>query len=74
MSTRTEHRATIAEARNVFGEVVGRSRYGGDVTLLLNRTVEAAVVVPVDFYRRALEALGETAVPAVPDGGKQQDA
>ncbi|MFD3978349.1 type II toxin-antitoxin system prevent-host-death family antitoxin [Streptomyces griseus] len=64
MTTRTEHRATVAEARNVFGEVLARSRYGGDVTVVMNRSAEAAVVVPVDFYRRALEALGETAVAA----------
>lgn len=60
---RKEHRATVAEVRNVFGEVLGRSRFGGDTTVVMNRSVEAAVVVPVDFYRRALEALGETAVP-----------
>lgn len=64
MTVRTEHRATVADARNVFGEVIARSRYGGDVTVILNRSTEAAVIVPVEFYRRALEALDETAVTA----------
>lgn len=67
MATRTEHRAKIADARNVLGEVISRSRYGGETTVLMNRGKEAAVVVPWDFYERALEALGEDIVEANPD-------
>ena len=61
---RTEHRAKIAEARNVLGEVIARARFAGATTVLMNRGKEAAVVVPFEFYERALEALGEEAVPA----------
>lgn len=61
---RTEHRAKIAEARNVLGEVIARARFAGETTVLMNRGKEAAVVVPFDFYERALEALGEQAAPA----------
>ncbi|MFJ3545404.1 type II toxin-antitoxin system prevent-host-death family antitoxin [Streptomyces rubiginosohelvolus] len=63
---RKEHRATVADVRNVFGEVLARSRYGGEMTVVMNRSAEAAAIVPMEFYRRALEALGETVVPAEP--------
>jgi len=63
-TTRTEHREKIADARNVLGEVIARARFAGETTVLVNRGKEAAVIVPFDFYKRALEALGETAVPA----------
>jgi prevent-host-death family protein len=66
-ATRTEHRAKIADARNVLGEVISRARYAGETTVLINRGKEAAVIVPFDFYERALEALGERAVPASDD-------
>jgi prevent-host-death family protein len=62
---RIEHRAKIAEARNVLGEVIARARFGGETTVLINRGKEAAVVVPYDFYVRALVALNEE--PAGPD-------
>lgn len=67
MSTRTEHHAKIAEARNVLGEVISRARFGGEATVLINRRKEAAVIVPFDFYERALDALGERPVPAPGD-------
>lgn len=63
-ATRTEHRAKIADARNVLGEVISRARFAGETTVLMNRGKEAAVIVPFDFYVRALEALGEKSVPA----------
>lgn len=66
-ATRIEHRAKIAEARNVLGEVIARARFAGETTVLINRGKEAAVIVPFDFYARALEALGETAVAAKSD-------
>lgn len=66
-TTRTEHREKIAEARNVLGEVIARARFAGETTVLINRGKEAAVIVPFDFYERALAALGETAVPASKD-------
>jgi prevent-host-death family protein len=63
-TTRTEHRAKIADARNVLGEVISRARYAGETTVLVNRGKEAAVIVPFEFYERALVALNEQAVPA----------
>lgn len=62
-SPRTEYRAKIAEARNVLGEVIARARFAGATTVLMNRGKEAAVVVPYDFYERALAALDEVAEP-----------
>jgi len=48
-----EHRAQIAEARNVLGEVIARARFGGEPTILINRGKEAAAIVSMDFYERA---------------------
>lgn len=48
-----EHRAKIAEARNVLGEVIARARFGGEVTVLVNRGKDAAAVVSPEFYERA---------------------
>ena len=53
-ATPTEHRAKIAEARNVLGEVIARARFGGEPTVLINRGKEAAVIVGYDFYEQAL--------------------
>jgi len=47
---RIEHRAKIAEARNVLGEVISRARYGGESTVLINRGKEAAVIVSYEDY------------------------
>ncbi|MEV8403580.1 type II toxin-antitoxin system prevent-host-death family antitoxin [Streptomyces niveus] len=49
----TEHRAKIAEARNVLGEVIARARFGGEATILVNRGKDAAVVVGPEFYEQA---------------------
>ncbi|WP_329368869.1 type II toxin-antitoxin system prevent-host-death family antitoxin [Streptomyces sp. NBC_00669] len=64
MTNRTEHEARIADVRNSFADAVGRARYSGEVTVLTSRGKRAAAIVPMDFYERALAALGETAVPA----------
>lgn len=64
---RNEHRAKIAEARNVLGEVISRARYADEPTILVNRGKEAAVIVPFDFYVRACEALGEERVLITPE-------
>ncbi|MDX3354723.1 type II toxin-antitoxin system prevent-host-death family antitoxin [Streptomyces sp. ME01-24h] len=53
MSPRTEHRAKIAEARNVLGEVISRARFAGEPTILINRGKEAAVIVPFELYEEA---------------------
>jgi prevent-host-death family protein len=56
MSTpRKEHRAKIAEARNVLGEVIARARFAAEPTILINRGKEAAVIVSHDFYVQALQ-------------------
>lgn len=52
-TTPTEHRAKIAEARNILGEVISRARYAGEPTVLVNRGKEAAVIVSYDFYEQA---------------------
>lgn len=51
----TVHRAKIAEARNILGQVIARARFAGEPTILINRGKEAAVVVSPEFYWRALE-------------------
>ncbi len=48
--TRREHRAKIAEARNVLGEVISRARFAGEPTVLINRGKEAAVIVSYEDY------------------------
>ena len=53
-TTRKEHRAKIAEARNVLGEVISRARYADEPTILVNRNKEAAVIVSHPFYEQAL--------------------
>lgn len=53
-TTRKEHRAKIAEARNVLGEVISRARYADEPTILINRGKEAAVIVSHPFYEQAL--------------------
>jgi prevent-host-death family protein len=53
-TTPTEHRAKIAEARNVLGEVIARARFAGEPTVLVNRGKEAAVIVSYGFYEQAL--------------------
>lgn len=50
---RIEHRAKIAEARNVLGEVISRARYAEEPTILVNRNKEAAVIVSHPFYEQA---------------------
>ncbi|MET9149998.1 type II toxin-antitoxin system Phd/YefM family antitoxin [Streptomyces griseoflavus] len=49
-ATPTEHRAKIAEARNVLGEVISRARYANEPTVLINRGKEAAVIVSYEDY------------------------
>lgn len=54
----TEHRAKIAEARNVLGEVISRARYAGEPTVLINRGKEAAVIVSYEDYSTLRELRG----------------
>lgn len=57
-ATPTEHRAKIAEARNVLGEVISRARYAGEPTVLINRGKEAAVIVSYEDYSTLRELRG----------------
>lgn len=57
-ATPTEHRAKIAEARNVLGEVISRARYAGEPTILINRGKEAAVIVSYEDYATLRELRG----------------
>ncbi|WP_109030082.1 type II toxin-antitoxin system Phd/YefM family antitoxin [Streptomyces rubrogriseus] len=57
-ATPTEHRAKIAEARNVLGEVISRARYANEPTVLINRGKEAAVIVSYEDYMTLRELRG----------------
>ena len=59
-----EHEERIADVRNSFADAVGRARYSDETTVLTSRGKRVAVIVGMDFYERALAALGEERVPA----------
>lgn len=64
MDALTEHTASIAEVRNSFADAIGRARYSGEPTVLTSRSKRVAAIVPLDFYERALAALGVQVTPA----------
>jgi prevent-host-death family protein len=51
------HRQSTADARNELGQVIGRATFGNEPTILLNRKKEVAVVVSMEFFEKAMEAL-----------------
>lgn len=57
-----EHQKSIAEVRNSLAEAIERARYFDETTVLTSRKKRVAVIVGMDFYERALEALGEQRV------------
>ena len=59
-----EHEERIADVRNSFADAVGRARYSVETTVLTSRGKRVAVIVSLDFYERALAALGEQRVLA----------
>jgi prevent-host-death family protein len=61
---KTEHQKPIAEVRNSLAEAIERARYYDETTVLTSRSKRVAVIVGMDFYERALEALGEERVLA----------
>ena len=61
-----EHQEKIADFRNSIADVIERARYFDETTVLTSRGKRVAVVVGMDFYERAIEALGEQRVPADP--------
>lgn len=54
-----EVKRKIADARNIFGEVISRCRFGDERTILINRGKPVAVIVSVEFYERAKYLMGE---------------
>jgi prevent-host-death family protein len=54
-----EHQKKIADFRNTLAEAIEKARYFDETTVLTSRGKPVAVLVGMDFYARALEALGE---------------
>lgn len=53
--------------RAQFAEYIGRAQYSGEAVVIVDGTRKrkrVAALVSMDFYERALAALGETRVPA----------
>jgi prevent-host-death family protein len=62
-----EHQERIADVRNSLAEAIEKARYYDETTVLTSRGKRVAVLVGMDFYERALEALGEERVRVVKD-------
>lgn len=58
-ASKKEHQKSIAEARNALADAIERARYYDETTVLTSRKKRVAVIVGMDFYERALTALGE---------------
>lgn len=58
-----EHQERIADVRNSLADAIAKARYRDEVTVLTSRGTRVAALVSMDFYDRALAALGETRVP-----------
>lgn len=54
-----EHQEKIAEFRNSLADAIERARYFDETTVLTSRGKRVAVLVGMDFYERALTAMGE---------------
>jgi prevent-host-death family protein len=61
-----EHEERIADVRNALADAIGKARYSDETTVLTSRGKRVAVIVSLDFYERALAALGEERVLAEP--------
>jgi prevent-host-death family protein len=57
-----EHQEKIADVRNSLADAIERARYFDETTVMTSRGKRVAVIVGMDFYERALEALGEERV------------
>lgn len=62
-----EHQEKIAEFRNSLAEAIERARYFDETTVLTSRGKRVAVLVGMDFYERALAAMGEQRVLVAPE-------
>lgn len=54
-----EHQEKIAVVRNQLADAIERARYYDETTVMTSRGKRVAVIVGMDFYERALAALGE---------------
>lgn len=54
-----EHQERIADVRNSLADAINQARYRDEVTVLTSRGKRVAALVSMDFYERALAALGE---------------
>lgn len=57
-----EHQQKIADVRNSLADAIERARYFDETTVMTSRGKRVAVIVGMDFYERALAALGEERV------------
>ncbi|MFF0055619.1 type II toxin-antitoxin system prevent-host-death family antitoxin [Streptomyces microflavus] len=67
-----EHQRKIADARNALADAIEKARYYDETTVLTSRGKRVAVLVGMDFYERALEALGETRELVEPEPEKKR--
>lgn len=58
-ASKKEHQEKIADVRNSLADAIERARYFDETTVMTSRGKRVAVIVGMDFYERALEALGE---------------
>lgn len=57
-----EHEQKIADVRNALATAIERVRYFDETTVMTSRGKRVAAIVPMDFYERAMAALGEERV------------
>lgn len=57
-----EHQEKIADVRNALADAIEKARYYDETTVMTSRGKRVAVLVGMDFYERALAALGEERV------------
>lgn len=69
-----EHQEKIADVRNALADAIEKARYYDETTVLTSRGKRVAVLVGMDFYERALEALGEERVRVPREGDTGVDA
>ncbi|MFH8867105.1 type II toxin-antitoxin system prevent-host-death family antitoxin [Streptomyces griseus] len=67
-----EHQSKIADVRNALADAIEKARYYDETTVLTSRGKRVAVLVGMDFYERALEALGETRELVEPEPEKKR--
>jgi prevent-host-death family protein len=68
MSQSLEARMGVSDARANLTDVIARTRLREECIVLTRREKPQAVLVPHEFYERALEALGLTPVLVGDDG------